>query len=395
MYLLYLLLFLVAITILVDVIPQLYVWQSRIKIGHFINEEHWQKKVLNTTIKWLKNTPTITVTDNNRLILIDILKGNYKRKAIQHWQQAALLLGLVEFYTKTNDEELKDKIQCFLKTQFEESGSWKQTPTEIDSVILAYALIKIPFLDKQKYKIAFDSIYDLILNHKGTDATIAYKMHNKQFRYVDTIGFICPFLVEYGLSFQKPEAIELAVNQITRYDKYGMLNQSFIPCHTYNIETKIPTGLFGWGRGLGWYAIGLIDSWNALPENHSAKEILEKSVIQFAKTSLSFQNSNGSYHWLIMDKSSRIDSSATATLGWFFAVASQIKSIETECEWASKKSLEYLKSVTQRNGAIDFSQGDTKSIGVYSTQFSILPFTQGFCLRLIAQNKIVVNLLQK
>lgn len=32
---------------------------------------------------------------------------------------------------------------------------------------------------------------------------------------------------------------------------------------------------------------------------------------------------------------------------------------------------------TQRNGAIDYSQGDTKGIGMYSTVFSIMPFIQG------------------
>ena len=47
----------------------------------------------------------------------------------------------------------------------------------------------------------------------------------------------------------------------------------------------------------------------------------------------------------------------------------------------AKKALDYLNSVTRRNGAIYFSQGDTKAIGVYSQNFDILPFTQGFVLK--------------
>ena len=35
-------------------------------------------------------------------------------------------------------------------------------------------------------------------------------------------------------------------------------------------------GLYGWGRGLGWYAIGLIDTWNELAEDDKHKKILEK-----------------------------------------------------------------------------------------------------------------------
>ena len=50
---------------------------------------------------------------------------------------------------------------------------------------------------------------------------------------------------------------------------------------------------------------------------------------------------------------------------------------------SADKAIGYLMGVTRRNGAVDFSQGDTKDIGVYSTLFDILPFTQGFCIRLI------------
>ena len=41
-------------------------------------------------------------------------------------------------------------------------------------------------------------------------------------------------------------------------------------------------------------------------------------------------------------------------------------------------------SVTRRNGEIDFSQGDTKGIGLYSTTYDIMPFTQGMALRAIS-----------
>ena len=41
------------------------------------------------------------------------------------------------------------------------------------------------------------------------------------------------------------------------------------------LKRKAPLGLYGWGRGLGWYAIGLIDTWNELPQNNKYKTVLE------------------------------------------------------------------------------------------------------------------------
>lgn len=366
----------------IDLIPQFYTWQSRIHIGRIQDPNLWRTKVLQQSLQWLKKTPTIKLTDNKRLIIIDILKGNYKRNAIQHWQQAALILGLTECFKKTKNSQCQKGIDAFLKSTFQ-NGDWRVQPKEIDGVILAYSVLNIDWINHQEYKPVYDYAYQLILDLVGTDGTVAYRNYTPEYRFVDTIGFICPFLVLYGLKFDKPEAINLSVKQITTFNENGLFPNTNIPCHTYNITTKLPVGLFGWGRGLGWYAIGLIDAWRILPEENPNKKVLEKSVVAFAKMALQFQNDNGSWSWIVLDTTSRMDSSTTATLAWFFANAASLDSISSDCNSAKVKALEYLKSVTRRDGAIDFSQGDTKAIGVHSTEFDILPFTQGFCLRTI------------
>lgn len=371
--------------IAIDIFPQWYTWQSRIHIGRYVNRELWTKKVVRIAIQWLKNTPTIKLTDNKRLIIIDILKGNYKRSVIQHWQQAALILGLTGCHKKTKNSHCQKEIDAFLKSNFP-NGNWKEQPTEIDGVILAYAILNIPWINHDNYKSVYDTAYQLVQDLVGTDGTVAYRKYTTDYRFVDTIGFICPFLVLYGVKFNKPEAIDLSIKQITTFNENGLLSNTNIPCHTYNIKTNLPVGLFGWGRGMGWYAIGLIDAWRILPAENSYKKVLELSVISFAKTAITFQNENGSWSWIVLDKSARMDSSTTATLAWFLANASSIESISTICISAKEKALEYLKSVTRRDGAIDFSQGDTKAIGIHSNEFDILPFTQGFCLRTIYYN---------
>lgn len=383
-YLLLIVFFTLLLVLIIDLYPQLNTWQSRIKIGRFSNDEVWKEKVKTIAVRWLKQTPTIKVTDNTRLIIIDILKGNYKRNAIQSWQEAALLLGLNEYKSATRNKELDNSINAFVTSKLDSKGNWIVPPTEVDSVILGYALLKLDGFDYKKYRPAFDFLYEMILNLKGSDGTIAYRKHTSDYRYVDTIGFISPFLVRYGLLFNQPQAIALGINQIRVFNAHGMLANHFIPCHTYNIKTNLPVGLFGWGRGLGWYAIGLIDAWSELPDGHPEKDEVTQMVITFAKMALSFQNDNGSWNWLITNRQSQFDSSATATLAWFFAKAKAISSIANESEQAKVKALNYLKQVTRRDGVVDFSQGDTKTIGVHSQEFDILPFTQGFCLRTLS-----------
>lgn len=380
---LFLLLFavLVLLVLAVDFVPQFNTWQSRIKIGRFPNRNAWQEKILTVSKRWLTDTPTIPLTDNSRLIIIDMLRGNYSRSAIQSWQEAALVLGLTEYLKKTGDADTREKLHRFVDQKMTSEGSWKHKPTESDHAILAYAFLNADCIVHEKYRPAFDETWRMILSLRGEDGTVAYKSHVRQYRFVDTIGFICPFLATYGLKFNVPAAVDLAVKQITEYSACGMMHQEHLPFHTYEVESKIPVGLSGWGRGLGWYVIGLIDTWHALPDGHPQKMGLEKLVIKTARSAMKFQEQNGAFHWLLFDRGSRLDSSTAATLTWFFTLASQIPEINKVCLAAREKALDYLMSVTRRSGAVDFSQGDTKGIGVYSQNFDILPFTQGFVLR--------------
>ncbi len=371
----------ILVVFLIDFVPQFNTWQSRIHIGRYVSKEVWKHKLVVKSLQWLHKTPTIKVTDNNRLIIIDLLKGNYKRNAIQSWQQAALLLGLNDYATQNPNATVSKQINDFVQSKFDSNGNWKINPTEVDDIILAYAILKVENLEFEKYKPAFDFCYELILKLKGADGTITYRKHNPDYRYVDTIGFVSPFLVRYGLLYDVNDAVALGINQIQAFNQYGMLSDLFIPCHTYHLKTKLGVGLFGWGRGLGWYAIGLIDAWLELPDSHAEKELLNQNVISFAKMAMQFQNKNGSWNWLVSSPEARADSSTTATLAWFLANASAIESIQKDCAHPTAQALNYLMSVTRRDGAVDFSQGDTKGIGVHSQHFDILPFTQGFVLR--------------
>lgn len=381
MLLVLILIMMVASIILMDLVPLFRDWLGRIHIGRYDNLESWNKAVTLKGIQWLNHTPKIKVTDNTRLIIIDKLKGNYSNKNIQYWQEAALLLGLAEHLKLNNDEQVRNEIRKFLNSKFDSQGQWKRQPETIDCAIFAYAVMKIDFINIDNYQPAFNQIWTLIRKHIGSDGTVQYRKHMAGYRYVDTIGFICPFLVSYGTKYNNQECVELAINQIKEFEKNGMLKEQHIPFHAYKTIENIPLGLNGWGRGLGWFAIGLIDAWNELPNRHKDKIILSNSVKKFAEVILSYQQKNGSWNWTLIREEALADSSTTATLSWYLLNATKIDEINSECLQSAQKAINYLMTVTRRNGAIDFSQGDTKDIGVYSTSFNILPFTQGFTIR--------------
>jgi len=378
-----LLVFIFLLIFCIDLIPIFRDWILRIKIGKYDMLNIWSHAVKDKASDWLVKTPKIKVTDNSRLIIIDILKGNYSNSNIQHWQEGSLLLGLNEYLKSSKDPMLETKIEKYLDSTFDHEGQWISKPKNIDVAILAYAILKLDIIEVSKYQKAFDYVWELIKEHIGEDGTVLYRRSMKPYRYVDTIGFICPFLISYGLKYNKNECIDLALSQIRNFEDYGIHKELHIPVHAFHIGNKMPLGLYGWGRGLGWYAIGVIDSWNELPSNHMYKMELEKIVIKFAEAVMKCQQSDGSWTWTVNRNESTKDSSTTATLSWYLINAANIDVISDQCNHSAEKSIKYLMKVTRRSGAVDFSQGDTKDIGVYSNLFNILPFTQGFCLRTV------------
>lgn len=367
----------------IDILPIIIDWFSRIRMGEYPDLSNWNNAITEKGVSWLLKTPKIKVNDNTRLVVLDILQGNYSKTTIQHWQEGSLILGLLEFLEVNDNPEVKKTILKYLDTKFDSNGNWIKKPDNVDGAILAYAVLKLEFIESDKYKEAFDFTWELIKEHIGDDGTVMYRKSMENYRYVDTVGFICPFLVRYGVKYGVEECIELAVKQIKEYEKYGMSKELYIPSHAYKIENKIPLGLYGWGRGLGWFAIGLIDSWSELPRNHRYKSELNTIVKKFAKSIISFQQDNGSWNWTVTRNECRADSSTTATLSWFLLNAVQLGEISQESLGSAEKAINYLSKVTRRSGEVDFSQGDTKDIGVYSTIFDILPFTQGFSIRTI------------
>lgn len=361
---------------IIDLVPMLDTWQRRIHIGKFSDDVLWHQKVASKSLVWLNHMPVTKVKDNQHLILIDILKKQYSSTTIQSWQEASLLAGIYSHYQRTQGLEARQEILKFLSRKIDKNGRWIVPPTEVDACWLGFVLMHIEFIDSAEIRPALDALYHIILDRIGADGLVMYRKSMPQYRYVDTIGFISPFLVKYGLDFGVPDAVSLGISQIKTFEKFGTLGNK-IPCHAYEVSSHHPIGIFGWGRGIAWFLIGILEVYKHLPTEHEERAYLRNHLEELAGTLKTYQQDNGGFSWNILVERERIDSSATAVFALLF--------LELGMDEAYQKAKGYLKSVTRRDGAVDFSQGDTKGLGNYSQHFDVLPFTQGFVLRCLEQ----------
>lgn len=346
----------------------------RYHIGRWNNYDEWLSNVKNISIKWTRKTPVVKMTDNNRLMVIDMINGKYKNNNIQSWQLGGLLLGLCE----CNDKEAKEAINKLIIKLIDKDGNWVTKPTNVDCGLLSYAILKNS-RDYKKIKPAMDYSIGIIEKNICEDGMIAYTSDkNVDERYVDTLGFVCPFLQLYSNIYAEEKFSKISLEQINQYNKYGLLHDTYLPNHAYNPKNKLPLGVYGWGRGVAWYVIGLIDTYIEIKDSDE-KLILKQNIKNVADSYINYQREDGGFGSILQNERT-YDSSATAVLAYFYSRCYEIFENPKYLE-VSNKCLQKIKSVTRITGKVDWCQGDTKDIGVHSQTFDIMPFAQGFTLR--------------
>lgn len=345
----------------------------RYHIGKWPDTKAWQQAVICRAIRWTVKTPTVKFTDNNRYLLIDMLQGRYRNNTIQSWQTASLLLGLEHIGTS----QCKDAIQKAIDRLLDENGMFRTKPTNIDCGMLAYSLLKSS--NSERIRPAMDFAAELIMSQVAEDGTLVYVNDAKSDeRYVDTVGLACSFLACYGITYGKPEYVSQAVTQLRAFSEHGLEKGTSLPNHAYSASSKLPLGVYGWGRGTGWYTLGLIDTYKELSDSED-KQWLKAQLGKVAESYLRFQHADGGFGY-IMQLQNSYDSSATAAMAYFYRECATVFNKAAYAE-AADRCLDKLRSVTRITGAIDWCQGDTKGIGIFAQTYDIMPFAQGLTLR--------------
>lgn len=378
----------IVVSLLVDLIPALLRWFGRIHVGQWKNQAEWKVSAEKSLLNQLKRTPPVPVSDYTRLTIIERLRGTYTSKNLQSWQEAALLLGANEMHKcKAIDGQLKEFIVRKIDSA---SGEWQDHHEKVDSATLAFAILSSPVSDKQKIKPAMDSTANSLLALAERYGTIPYNNSMPDVRFVDTIAMICPFLFQYGVEYGSEPAIETAKRQITEYMDFGIHPELKIPVHCFNVDSRAPLGIYGWGRGCGWLAVGLMDSYRSLLAANDAndriainldelKEYIMQQMIFLAEALVRFQMDNGAWGRQVFIKQTG-ESSATAMIAWFMGRMYCLTDGE-KYKKSAEKGKEFILGCTRRSGRVDFAQGDTKGIGFYSTKLDTMPIAQGFAVR--------------
>jgi unsaturated rhamnogalacturonyl hydrolase len=143
----------------------------------------------------------------------------------------------------------------------------------------------------------------------------------------------------------------------------------------------------GWGRGVGWYALGLVDTLAALPLASAHRPRLIESATNLRQSVLRFQRPDGGWGALLTVSGSEYDSSATALLGYFLLRTSSLGLAPVATPVPSvQRAIASLRARTRANGQVDFSQGSCIGLDRMSQRYAPTPYTQGMAIAVFSLN---------
>jgi unsaturated rhamnogalacturonyl hydrolase len=309
--------------------------------------------------------------------ILSVIKRQVPRREYRSyfWPSASLAMALEIGYSKTGDEMILDSLVCHHK-------KWIRGGSNIhflDQIMNGYTLLYIYGLNDETWiNESLHKMFRYVLTYPRTiTGALPYRTNNPEVVLVDYLGMICPFLARYGKTFKSETSLDLSSFLLEDFLSNGMDRSSGLPYHGYRCDTGEKLGIIGWGRGVGWLLIGLVDTLAYLDQSSEKFLSLKDKFSTLIDASIVLQNKDGYYNWMLSATEGQIDTSATAMIGYSIKRAIDLGFLDNEYLGHAENAYQALLEST-RDGLIYDSSAECHGLGMYPQRYEWNAWGQGF-----------------
>jgi len=234
------------------------------------------------------------------------------------WPQGVGLFGLHKYYEQTKNEEVLDFFINWFDNCIEKGVSEKNINTTAPMLTLTYIY---EITKKQKYKDLIEEWTDWIMDSENGlirtgDNCFQHMITgdaNDSEILIDTLFMTGLFLERSGLLLKRQDCIDEANYQILNHIKYLFDKDMGLFYHGYNFKRKDNYGEVYWGRGNGWYTLGIMEYLQQADIDSAIRNYLLSVYKSQCETLIKFADKeSGLWHTVIDDQESYIEISASA-----------------------------------------------------------------------------------
>lgn len=303
------------------------------------------------------------------------------------WPNGLCALGLLEQIRLNPSCALAKRDIRNLQSYFD---NWIRRGAKISRVedfISGYVLMELMDVTEHnsesvnpEYEKAVQSMYEYLLTaRKDEQGSLVYNPNQEEnYIFADMIGMVCPFLAKYGVKYNKPEAIEMAMAQIDAFLTNSVDPVTKLPYHCYEYRNGeiVKLGIIGWGRAVGWIMMGVYGMCRELPDAFSLKQYL----LEMAELIGKYQNDNGLFGWKLSEETVPGDTSATAMILYSLNEIRNNEGIKDMFD----KALNGLMMYITDKGEVLQAQAECLGMGMHPDKYGSYPWSVGTTLALLS-----------
>lgn len=225
-----------------------------------------------------------------------------------------VLKSFQELWLATGDEKYYNYIKNTVDYVVDNNGNiddYDISKYNIDEIREGSALLFLyEQTGKDKYKQAAETLMGQLNNQPRTSqGGFWHKQRYPNQMWLDGLYMGSPFYAQYAKVFNNPDGFNDVVNQIKLMNKHIKDTATGLYYHGWDESLEQDwadpvTGVSSefWGRGMGWYAMAIVDILDYLPSDHQQRDTVITIFSEFIAAISNYQDAETGLWWQIVDK---------------------------------------------------------------------------------------------
>jgi unsaturated rhamnogalacturonyl hydrolase len=232
------------------------------------------------------------------------------------YTQGLVLKSILEVWKRTADERYWQYARAYYDGMLNADGGIKTYVLDeynIDRINPGKALfILYDRTKEERYRKAIELLRRQLREHPRTsEGGFWHKKRYPHQMWLDGLYMGAPFLAQYARVFGEPAAFDDVITQYVLMEKHARDPKTGLLYHGWDesrqqkwADPQTGRSPAFWGRAMGWYALGLVDTLDFVPAEHPRRGELVAILQRLAEAVIRFQDPKGVWYQVV-DQGSR------------------------------------------------------------------------------------------
>jgi unsaturated rhamnogalacturonyl hydrolase len=234
-----------------------------------------------------------------------------------HYDIGLVLSGFESVWRRTGDRRYLDYVKANVDPLVGPGGVIKGYEPEkymLDDVNMGKVLFALyaearDAADKERYRQALHALRaQLATQPRTSDGGFWHKQIYPHQIWADGVFMASPFLARFAAVFGEPAALDDAIQEVLLAEKHLRDAKTGLLFHGWDEQKKErwanpTTGRSSqlWGRGVGWYAMGVADLLAEMPKDHPKRAAVVAVLRRLAAAIARVQDKDSGVWWQVLD----------------------------------------------------------------------------------------------